>query len=283
MPGRSGRDGTPRTGAHRIPDAAAASLARRAAPRVPGTTASSRLPATTRPRSRARSRGSTATSVAGSLTSRCSHLRPARCRRPDREPLARGRRPEPVYDRAHADLPRSRGDDAGPPRGPRRDAPVPDRGLRQPELGPLASAGGARRARRRPRARRDAARRARPARSSSRRAAPRPTTWPQGRRLGGQGARPPDRDLGGRAPRRRPHAALPREVRLRGRRAAGRSLRPGRSRPARGGDHRPDDPRLDHAREQRGRDDPADRRDRARASRRVAASSSHVDAVQAAP
>ena len=52
----------------------------------------------------------------------------------------------------------------------------------------------------------------------------------QGRRLGRQGPRPPDRDLVGRAPRGRSHAALPREVRLRGRRVAGRPLRPGRSR-----------------------------------------------------
>ena len=54
----------------------------------------------------------------------------------------------------------------------------------------------------------------------------------QGRRVGRQGARPPDRDLVGRAPRRRPHAALPREVRVRDRRAAGRPLRPGRPGPA---------------------------------------------------
>ena len=84
----------------------------------------------------------------------------------------------------------------------------------------------------------------------------------QGRRLGRQGARPPHRDLVDRAPRRRPHAALPREVRVRDRRAAGRPLRPGRPGPARGGAHRPDDPGLDHARQQRGRHDPADRRDR---------------------
>ena len=51
---------------------------------------------------------------------------------------------------------------------------------------------------------------------------------PQGRGLGRQGPRPPDRHLVGRAPRRRPHAALPREVRLRDRRAAGRPLRAGR-------------------------------------------------------
>ena len=80
--------------------------------------------------------------------------------------------------------------------------------------------------------------------------------------MGRQGARPPHRDLVGRAPRGRPHAALPREVRVRDRRAAGRPLRPGRPRPARGGAHRQDDPRLDHARQQRGRHDPADRRDR---------------------
>ena len=80
--------------------------------------------------------------------------------------------------------------------------------------------------------------------------------------VGGQGARPSDRHLLGRAPRGRPHAALPREVRLRDRRVAGRSLRPGRPRPARGGDQRQDDPRLGHARQQRGRHDPADRRDR---------------------
>ena len=84
----------------------------------------------------------------------------------------------------------------------------------------------------------------------------------QGRGLGRQGPRPPDRDLVGRASRRRPHPPLPREVRLRGRRAAGRSLRPGRPRPARGGAQRQDDPGLDHARQQRGRHDPADRRDR---------------------
>jgi hypothetical protein len=36
-----------------------------------------------------------------------------------------------VYDRAHADLPRSRGDDSAPPRGPRRDAALPDRVVRQ--------------------------------------------------------------------------------------------------------------------------------------------------------
>ena len=84
----------------------------------------------------------------------------------------------------------------------------------------------------------------------------------QGRGVGRQGPRPPDRDVVGRAPRGRPHAALSREVRVRGRRAAGRPLRPGRSRPARGGAQRQDDPGLDHARQQRGRHDPADRRDR---------------------
>ena len=82
----------------------------------------------------------------------------------------------------------------------------------------------------------------------------------EGRRLGGQGARPPDRDVVGRAPRRRAHAPLPREVRLRDRRAAGGPLRPRRPGPARGGAHRPDDPGLGHARQQRGRDHPADRR-----------------------
>ena len=84
----------------------------------------------------------------------------------------------------------------------------------------------------------------------------------EGRGLGRQGSRPPDRHLVGRAPRRRPHPALPREVRVRDRRAAGRSLRPGRPRAARGRAQRQDDPRVDHARQQRGRDDPADRRDR---------------------
>ena len=84
----------------------------------------------------------------------------------------------------------------------------------------------------------------------------------EGGRLGRQGPRPPDRDLVRRAPRRRAHAPPSREVRLRGRRAAGRPLRPGRPGRGRGGDHRSDDPRRDHAGEQRGRDDPADRRHR---------------------
>ena len=52
---------------------------------------------------------------------------------------------------------------------------------------------------------------------------------------------------------------------------------------ARGGDHRPDDPRLGHARQQRGRDDPADRRDRRAASAARKGVLFHVDAVQAAP
>ena len=84
----------------------------------------------------------------------------------------------------------------------------------------------------------------------------------QGRGVGRQGARPSHRDLVDRAPRGRAHAALPREVRLRGRRAAGRPLRPRGPRPARVGAQRQDDPRLDHARQQRGGHDPADRRDR---------------------
>ena len=48
------------------------------------------------------------------------------------------------------------------------------------------------------------------------------------------------------------------------------------------GHHRQDDPRLDHVREQRGRDDPADRRDREREWPRTAGVLLHVDAVQAA-
>ena len=43
---------------------------------------------------------------------------------------------------------------------------------------------------------------------------------------------------------------------------AGRPLRPRGPRRDRGGDHGPDDPRLGHVRQQRGRHDPADRRDR---------------------
>ena len=54
----------------------------------------------------------------------------------------------------------------------------------------------------------------------------------QGRRVGRQGPRPPDRHLAGRAPRRRPHAPVPRAVRLRDRRGAGRPLRARRPRPA---------------------------------------------------
>ena len=140
--------------------------------------------------------------------------------------------------------------------------PLPDRVVRQPELGPCLRARRARGARRRPRTRREAPQR----RGSGDRLHVRRDRGEQpraqGRRLGRQGARPPDRDLVGRAPRGRSHAALPREVRLRDRRAAGRPLRPGRSRPARGGPQRQDDPGLDHARQQRGRHDPADRGDR---------------------
>ena len=52
---------------------------------------------------------------------------------------------------------------------------------------------------------------------------------------------------------------------------------------ARGGAHRPDDPRLDHARQQRGRHDPADRRDRRARPKARKGVLLHVDAVQAAP
>ncbi len=85
---------------------------------------------------------------------------------------------------------------------------------------------------------------------------------PQGGGLGRQGARPPDRDELDRAPRRQPQPALPREVRVRDRRAAGRPLRPGRPRRGRRRADRPDDPGQHHARQQRGRHHPADRRDR---------------------
>ena len=64
---------------------------------------------------------------------------------------------------------------------------------------------------------------------------------------------------------------------------AGRPLRAGRPGRRRGGAHRPDDPGRRHARQQRGRHDPADRRDRDGSSGRTAASLLHVDAVQAAP
>ena len=80
--------------------------------------------------------------------------------------------------------------------------------------------------------------------------------------LGRQGTWSPDRHLVGRAPRGRPHPALPREVRVRDRRAAGRSLWPGRPGAARDGAQRQDDPRVGDARQQRGRDAPADHRDR---------------------
>ncbi len=180
----------------------------------------------------------------------------------------------PVYDRPHADLPRSRGDHAGPPRGPRCHAPVPDRGLRQPEFGPLLRSDGSGRARRRSRPCRDAPQRECPRDRLHIRRHRGQQPCPQGRGLGGQGPRSPDRHIRCRASRGRPHAAVPREVRLRGRRAAGRSIWPGRSRPARTGHDGSDDPRVDHARQQRSRDGPADRRPRRPAFTRGAASSS---------
>ena len=81
----------------------------------------------------------------------------------------------------------------------------------------------------------------------------------QGRGLGRQGSRASHHHQFGRASRRRPHRPLPREVRVRGRRTAGRSVRPGRSGRGRGGDHARDDPGQRHAGQQRSRHDPADR------------------------
>ncbi len=71
--------------------------------------------------------------------------------------------------------------------------------------------------------------------------------------MGRQGARPPPRHERGRASRRRPHDAPPREVRLRGRRGPGGPARPGG--PGRAGrrGRRPDHARLGDARQQRGR------------------------------
>ena len=208
--------------------------------------------------------------------SRAAHRRPTvadvpswmdECHTPGRresavDRRASGSRQARVYDRAHADLPRSRGDDPAPPRGPRRDAAVPDRVVRQPELGAHLRPGGAGRSRRGPRARRATAQRAGPRDRLHVRRDGGQQPRAQGRGLGRQGTRPPDRDLVGRAPRGRPHPALPREVRVRDRRAAGRPLWPGRPGPARGGAQRQDDPRVGDARQQRGRDAPADRRDR---------------------
>ena len=141
-----------------------------------------------------------------------------------------------VYNRRHADLPRPRRDDAAAARGPRRDAAVPDRVVRQPVSSAHAFGRAARAALDEAHERVAAAPRRRAARDRlhvGRHRGEQPRA--EGRRLGRQGARPPDRDVVGRAPRRRPHAALPREVRLRDRRAAGRPLRPGRPGPARGG------------------------------------------------
>ena len=105
----------------------------------------------------------------------------------------------------------------------------------------------------------------------------------EGRGVGRQGKGSSHRDHAGGAPRRRTLPRLPREVRLRGRPGAGGPLR-ARGPGGRGaGDHGPDDPRLRDARQQRGRHDPADRRDRRGGPRPSRASLFHVDAVQAAP
>ena len=133
--------------------------------------------------------------------------------------------------RRDADLPRPRRDDPAAPRGPRRDAPVPDRGLRQPVAPRTASGRRARAALDEAHERVARASAPRRARSSSRPAAPRRTTSPSRARPGpARRAATGSSTLGGRAPRGRAHAALPREVRLRDRRAAGRPLRAGRSR-----------------------------------------------------
>ena len=194
------------------------------------------------------------------LDGRMSHAGPRGDRLSTSRVQARGM--ARVYDRAHADLPRSRGDDPAPPRGPRRDAALPDRVVRQPELGAHLRSGGAGRSRRGPRARRATAQRTGPRDRLHVRRDRGQQPRAQGGGLGRQGTRPPDRHLVGRAPRGRPHPALPREVRVRDRRAAGRPLRPGRPGAARGGAQRQDDPRVGDARQQRGRDAPADRRDR---------------------
>ena len=96
----------------------------------------------------------------------------------------------------------------------------------------------------------------------------------QGRRVGRQVARAPDRDDAGRAPRGRPRAGLPRALRVRGRPGAGRPLRARRGRRRRGGDHGPHDAGLGDARQQRGRHAPAGRRGRGRGAGRTAASCS---------
>ena len=105
----------------------------------------------------------------------------------------------------------------------------------------------------------------------------------QGRRVGRQGARPSDRDLVGRAPRGRPHrsatsrSSASRSSSCRSTATAG-SIPTSSSRRS-----TTDDPRLDHARQQRGGHDPADRRDRSPGCDRAQGVVLHVDAVQAAP
>ncbi len=172
------------------------------------------------------------------------------------------------------DLSRPRRHHPAAARRPRRDAAVPDRTLRQPVVGARAGSGRACRARR-------GARAGGPVSCG---AAPRDHLhlWrhggdqprDQGCRLGGQSARPPHRDQRCRAPRRRSCPGLPCEVRVRDRRVARRSLWPHRSGRGRGGGHRAHDPRVGDAGQQRGRHDPARRRDRGAGCDRTAGSCS---------
>ena len=162
----------------------------------------------------------------------------------------------------HADLPRPRRDDAAPPRGPRGDAAVPRRGRSATRRRRIAS-GGARagRARRGPRA----------DRRGAIGAEPREIVFTSG------GTEANNLALKGAAwaGKARGHRIVTSAVEHH---AVGHTLahlekfgfeivelpvdRYGRVDPdrGRGRDHRRDDPRLDHAREQRGRHDPADRR-----------------------
>ena len=133
-------------------------------------------------------------------------------------------------DASHPHLPRPRGHDPAPARGPRGDAPVPRRRLREPVLGARPGPGRPQRPRRGPRVGCG-----RPRRGSPR---DRPHLgWHggqqpgrQGCRMGRQGARQPPRREHGRAPRGGPHGGAPGEVGLRGRLGAGRCRRAGGSR-----------------------------------------------------
>ncbi len=174
----------------------------------------------------------------------------------------RSRRPRDVQSADDADLPRSCRDHAAARRGPRGDAAVPGRRLREPVVRARLGAGRPRGPRRRARAAgaSDRGRRPRDRVHERRDRGDQPRA--QGRRVGRPGARRTDRHLARGAPRGRARAQPPREVRVRGRRGPRRPLRARRPGGRRRGDHGPHDPRGRDARQQRGGHDPARGRDR---------------------